>query len=89
MIPGAIRMIYRAAFWDRKLLSWMDADECNVMLEEDKHDNIWACLAPNSTEVVSPPGGYIFAPYVPLIISKPLEYIKIDFEVTNDSGSFK
>jgi len=89
MIPPAVKMIYRAAFWHRKMLSWMDADECNVMLEEDIYDNVWACLAPNSAEIVSPrlTGDGIYTPYIPLIVSKPLEYIKVNLVVTNGNNT--
>lgn len=84
MIPRAIRILYRAAFYNRKLLSWMDADECNVVLKED-YENIWACLTPTSAETVFSDewyfSKYVFAPHV------PLEYIKIDFEITNDIES--
>lgn len=87
MISKELKMVYRCHFLERKLISYMDGDDCNISNHDDGMPGMWVTLCPDGSETVSAPRPGYYTFWVPIIVSKPLEYIKIDFEVTNDSGS--
>lgn len=81
MISSAIRIAYRASLvFDSNMFSYMEGDECIVMSE-----GVWLNLGPEKTTIIEPRFvSGIQTISMPLIVTKTLEFITIDFEVSNE-----